>query len=219
MNDIANYITPIETEYKGYLFHTRLEARWAVFFDACGVKWEYEPEGFDLSNGIYYLPDFLLHDVYTHRCNGLKYLGNLWVEVKRQITASDAYKIEAFSNVVEDDGFLTSIERPIFIATNISDGETFWDLIECMVQLAYNGNFARYPFNFGLICGDSYPAFPTVDNQGRFVIAGGDRDYLDNVDERATMEAYKLARQARFEHKRRQFHEQSYFNGQLNPRR
>ena len=53
----------IETEYKGYRFRSRLEARWAVFFDACHVRWEYEPEGFVLPNGQYYLPDFLLHGV------------------------------------------------------------------------------------------------------------------------------------------------------------
>ena len=50
----------IQTEYKGYRFRSRLEARWAVFFDACGVDWEYEPEGYDLGDGLYYLPDFLL---------------------------------------------------------------------------------------------------------------------------------------------------------------
>ena len=48
----------IQTEYKGYLFRFRLEARWAVFFDACGVEWEYEPEGIVLSDGTKYLPDF-----------------------------------------------------------------------------------------------------------------------------------------------------------------
>lgn len=56
-------IKAIPTEYKGYRFRSRLEARWAVFFDACGVEWEYEPEGYDLGNGLYYLPDFLLHGV------------------------------------------------------------------------------------------------------------------------------------------------------------
>ena len=30
---------PIETVYKGFKFRSRLEARWAVFFDACGVRW------------------------------------------------------------------------------------------------------------------------------------------------------------------------------------
>lgn len=51
-------IKAIETAYKGYRFRSRLEARYAVMFDALGLEWEYEPEGFNLGNGIYYLPDF-----------------------------------------------------------------------------------------------------------------------------------------------------------------
>ena len=51
-------IKPIETYYNGYRFRSRLEARWAVFFDALGVKYEYEPEGFKLPSGRMYLPDF-----------------------------------------------------------------------------------------------------------------------------------------------------------------
>jgi len=50
-------IKAIETEYKDYLFRSRLEARWAVFFDAIGVTWEYEKEGYDF-DGLWYLPDF-----------------------------------------------------------------------------------------------------------------------------------------------------------------
>lgn len=53
-------IKPIETEYNGYRFRSRLEARWAVFFDAAGIKYEYEPEGFELPDGTKYLPDFYL---------------------------------------------------------------------------------------------------------------------------------------------------------------
>ena len=49
----------IETVYKGYRFRSRLEARWAVFFDALDIAWTYEPEGFDL-DGEWYLPDFWL---------------------------------------------------------------------------------------------------------------------------------------------------------------
>ena len=51
-------IKAIETQYKGYRFRSRLEARWAVFFDALGLSWEYEPEGFDLGEHGWYLPDF-----------------------------------------------------------------------------------------------------------------------------------------------------------------
>lgn len=52
-------IKPIETVYKGYRFRSRLEARWAVFFDALDVKWQYEVEGYQLKSG-WYLPDFFL---------------------------------------------------------------------------------------------------------------------------------------------------------------
>ena len=62
--------TPIETVYAGCRFRSRLEARWAVFFDALGEKWEYEKEGFDLPFGGPYLPDFWLP---YQQC---------WVEVK-----------------------------------------------------------------------------------------------------------------------------------------
>lgn len=53
-------IKAIETVYKGYKFRSRLEARWAVFFDALGVRYEYELEGFDLHYNGKYLPDFYL---------------------------------------------------------------------------------------------------------------------------------------------------------------
>ena len=49
-------IKAIETEYKGYKFRSRLEARWAVFFDLLGWQWEYEPVDF---NG--WIPDFVIY--------------------------------------------------------------------------------------------------------------------------------------------------------------
>lgn len=51
-------LKPIETVYNGYRFRSRLEARWAVFFDSLGFKWQYEVEGFELPSGAKYLPDF-----------------------------------------------------------------------------------------------------------------------------------------------------------------
>lgn len=53
-------IKAIETKHNGYKFRSRLEARWAVFFDEVGIKYEYEKEGFQLSKDIFYLPDFYL---------------------------------------------------------------------------------------------------------------------------------------------------------------
>ena len=63
-------IKPIETVYNGYRFRSRLEARWAVFFDVGHIKYEYEPEGFETPNGEKYLPDFYFPDF------------DLYVEVK-----------------------------------------------------------------------------------------------------------------------------------------
>lgn len=56
-------IQVIPTQYKGYTFRSRTEARWAVFFDTLGWKWQYEAEGYSLPSG-YYLPDFYFPDVY-----------------------------------------------------------------------------------------------------------------------------------------------------------
>jgi hypothetical protein len=65
-------LKPIETTYMGYKFRSRLEAKWAVFFDALGIAWEYEFEGFVLRDGTWYLPDFWLPT----------FDGGMWAEVK-----------------------------------------------------------------------------------------------------------------------------------------
>ena len=172
-------ITPIETEYKGYRFRSRLEARWAVFFDACGAEWEYEPEGFDLGNGLYYLPDFLLHNVWAKNY----YFGDLWIEVKGKMKISDAIKIQTFCR-----------KAPIIVLGNIPDDNSTNDFFTrmCWGEQSYGVDF----FNFSTIIGDNYPALPGVLPNGHFAILGSDYD----ADDEATIKAYKVARQARFEH-------------------
>ena len=59
------WIKAIDTEYNGMLFRSRLEARWAVFFDTARIKYEYEPEGFEY-HGYRYLPDFFLPELDTY---------------------------------------------------------------------------------------------------------------------------------------------------------
>lgn len=46
----------IPTTYRGQNFRSRLEARWAAFFDLVGWRWTYEP--FETPHWI---PDFLVH--------------------------------------------------------------------------------------------------------------------------------------------------------------
>lgn len=52
-------IQAIQTRYKGHHFRSRIEARWAVFFDELRINWMYEPEGY-IVRGVPYLPDFYL---------------------------------------------------------------------------------------------------------------------------------------------------------------
>lgn len=53
-------IAAFPTLYRGRQYRSRLEARWAAFFDLLGIKHEYEP--YDL--GVW-SPDFLLSDIAT----------------------------------------------------------------------------------------------------------------------------------------------------------
>lgn len=59
-------IKALETAYKGYKFRSRLEAKWAYYFDQVGVKYEYEPSGFSLGDLGCYLPDFYLPQINTY---------------------------------------------------------------------------------------------------------------------------------------------------------
>ncbi len=65
-----NDIEAIPTRWRGWHFRSRTEARWAVFFTELRIHFEYEPQGFKLSDGTLYLPDFYLPQV------------DYWAEVK-----------------------------------------------------------------------------------------------------------------------------------------
>jgi hypothetical protein len=83
-------IKAINTEYKGYKFRSRLEARFAVFLDAMNITWDYEVQGYTLPINGNYLPDFYLPN------GGLApgYSKPLWIEVKAgQPTADEVNKL------------------------------------------------------------------------------------------------------------------------------
>lgn len=69
-------VKPIPTKYKGYRFRSRLEARWACFFDMMDCKYEYEPEGWQIGDRPY-LPDFYLPAI------------DCYIEVKGSLSPED----------------------------------------------------------------------------------------------------------------------------------
>lgn len=75
----------IETRYQGYRMRSRLEARWAVFFDALDIPYEYEKEGYELGEAGWYLPDFWLPKL------------DCWVEIKPNWNESELLKPSALA--------------------------------------------------------------------------------------------------------------------------
>jgi hypothetical protein len=108
-------IKPIETRYNGYRFRSRLEARWAVFFDEVGIEYEYEKEGYDLGTVGYYLPDFYLHVLRRH------------IEIKpRSPLKKDEYaKLKKFSEMVYSEICLRGEHEKEFDTFNVLSGEPY----------------------------------------------------------------------------------------------
>lgn len=192
-------IKAIETEYNGYKFRSRLEARWAVFFDALGVKYEYEPEGFELPSGKRYLPDFRV------KCHGKR--GDcgsdsfdLYVEVKGKMTKDDAERIAEFAGEPKYDSlsYEDSISEmnPVLVVGDIPAHGHCYDSDEVNAYVECVDGTDVYPFNYRTIDGDDFAAYPAA-SDGRFFLCGDDSNYMWNHKE--VEAAYDKARQARFE--------------------
>lgn len=185
-----NEIKAIETVYNGHRFRSRLEARWAVFFDAIGIKYEYEPEGFSLDYGIQYLPDFALKNVHWRgEGPGEYYTGKPGNPVYVEVKGVDSYADIKLDERVRMEMFAK--HRPLLVLGNIPAND--WDVF-------HQHNWDSL-MSFSLLDGDSYPAFFTVycpPGGGQEIwICGPDHDQYrpGSADE-----AISIARQARFEH-------------------
>lgn len=191
-------IKPIETYYNGYRFRSRLEARWAVFFDSLHIKYEYEPQGFDLGDGLYYLPDFLLHDVVPRYAQGDE-KQDLYVEVKGTPNATDAKKIAKFSE-----------KYPIWVVGELPNPDNYVE--SCKQQreeycrkvrnkeFDFEHKCVFCPYDHGTIDGDICFEFSLGFDYDTLSFHGADSsyDYGRYYDEIAN--ALRNARSARFEH-------------------
>lgn len=219
-------IKPIETYYNGYKFRSRLEARWAVLFDALGIEYEYESEGFEFPNGKRYLPDFVLHG------GGERCPDPLYVEVKGQMTKDDAEKIRAFAGMCPKRDFVKSCEDcelchdnkcgygidigwygdgivglvPNYQGGEFGTGKPVYIVNNIPSSLSdiANGidkdNLGTPYFNFQTVDGDYFGAVIGAQKGGGWGLFGADNSYWMGMDIEATEAAYEKARQARFEY-------------------
>jgi hypothetical protein len=131
-------IQTIPTTYNGIKYRSRLEARWAVFFNELGIKHRYEFEGFSLENKEYYLPDFYLPDY------------SIYCEVKPNFEEVDKNKKTFVNFSKTGQWLLLSVDTPnvnttiLFIKNDELKVIPFVNLI----KLKY-GNFWSSPFKRG----------------------------------------------------------------------
>jgi hypothetical protein len=170
----------IETIYKGYRFRSRLEARWAVFWDALGIKWEYEPEGYELSDGTRYLPDFWLPQVkmYGEVKPGDTFDGRL-TEVKITVPAPEWEKMRRLA--------IESM-RPVLLLIGVPTNTPYLTMMpEKDGKLGYE-----------LHCLTTYHGYPYTES--RFYASPGSWAPDGDAFWKDTEIAANAARQARFEH-------------------
>ena len=183
-------IKPIETLYRGHYFRSKAEARFAVFLDCLGVKWEYEPQGFDLGNGLKYLPDFKIYNVeiwdenwtlkkdwaeHNDKCHYDTYepkmLDHIWVEVKGmwkddkpgELSDFDYAKINSF--VFDKSG---SVINPLWVVGNCYtlDPRNKQDFLSCADHGPQNLNNT-----FRTITGADKDLYPVCPQYGKLVLA------------------------------------------------
>lgn len=201
-------IKPIETIYNGYRFRSRLEARWAVFFDTAGIPYEYEPQGFLV--GSYgddsrkkYLPDFYLPKTKT------------WVEVKGDIKCADFQLLadsvdwgcglpETKDSLGGTSGLLLlgeipnieTKERVCHVILQHSKGG--WVALTCFTDSGVHDSCTEFIVYFDSSCGPHKRG----DDWVEYVISSIDGCLLfkDSIAQQKISDAYIKARQSRFEY-------------------
>lgn len=176
-------IRAIETSYKGYRFRSRLEARWAVFFDALDIDWEYEPQGFKTPFGAY-LPDFWLPDWMA------------WVEIKATLEGIESTAGRAHALALENGTPVLMVvgkpwphEYQILELPGVLDERNNLD-----VQRYWYG-IARCRRCDGYCLTDAWQGWRNI---GTHACGDHDKDPLPETPR--LLEAYGRARRARFEH-------------------
>lgn len=212
-------IKAIETEYKGYKFRSRLEARWAVLFDQLDIRYEYEPTGFEMRNKTRYLPDFYLPDfdlygeVKPPREGILKELE----KVSQFVTEDMSKRVLILGNIplVEEDSWFhvpVIYYNPFFKTTKVG-----WVVIGiyCNEGKILNGTFADRLIerDFGRVSkNDWFEPTSSTDMKTSFWTAMADEEYRISFDiplgvtkeqferdGKRLAQAFKTARAARFE--------------------
>jgi hypothetical protein len=164
---------PIETEYKGYRFRSRLEARWATLFDWMSYDWRYEPQGVRFEDGTTYLPDFFIEGGTASRLQSIEkpiLSPGFWIEIKGGSPTQE--EVDNCVKLSESDS------RPVFMFTGVNNND---ECIRCIPN--------RSP-----------EKIECVDLLGLIILSERSSDHSLMEAYHDAENALKEARSARFEH-------------------
>jgi len=132
MTLITPQLKAIDTKFDGNLYRSRLEARWAVFMKRLRINFMYEHEGYDLGDGVWYLPDFWLPT----------FNGGCFVEVKP--IAFTEIEIEKVKRLV------AASNMPCILAVGLPD-------FKCQEIVFYDvcNGIENFDISYGLMNADS----------------------------------------------------------------
>ena len=199
-------VPAIETVYRGTKYRSRLEARWAVFFDSLGLRFEYEAEGFDLGDSVLYLPDFWMPDL------------KLWVEIKgndpidhecekaQRLAETTGYRVQVFYGGHQLPDQHTNPSYAFFPNAHSADAGYLWcECSDCgVIGIEYEGRSDRLSCKECYLCayyrkhgrGGVYGSHDC--REGGCKRHGGNLDKGRNAASPRLYEAYRAARAMRF---------------------
>ena len=188
------------TEYKGTLYRSKLEAKWAAYFDMCDAQFEYEPQAFELGNGVRYLPDFVVKNVYSvHGGCGSQTLENstkyreFWFECKGVMSDYDAEKIKRFRDNITIWNEFGGFDCPFYVLDK-TPYKMFCDDEDCGCD----------SFEFGPIDGDDDYGFLIAKPVGckGLGLFGTDSNYRCWMDDKCVSFAFQTEQMFRWEPRR-----------------
>ena len=209
-NDKASPIVKHEAKpvsYAGYNFRSTLEAKWAAFFDACGVAWRYEPKEFRIDG---YQIDFvvdevkLYHGLYSADKIGV---GDFFFEVKGQ--AERAKTLEKTKRLIGEQlgrDYYYLKTKPTLVLYNIPFGGTMDLLMDDAKRLRerwineskpYWPDGDIFPYTSTTFTMDNVCAIPCISTDGELMIAYC--GCTDHIDVERTIAAYGIAWNAKFD--------------------
>lgn len=195
-------LAALPTTHGGIVYRSRLEARWAIFFDTLNLQFEYEKEGFSIG-GLCYLPDFWLPQL------------DFWFEVKgpepnddecekahRLAVATGKDVFVAFGGHSLPNSSFGPPKHHAFFANGGGDCDYLWcECPQChAVGIEYEGRSDRLP------CKECHQCWTAREDGGDHVCelsngckrTGGNGDKGYATDGPRLMEAYRRARGMRF---------------------